>query len=119
MTVRQTDPRLIDNPSPPLADAPNASASREPEIEGGGATGPCPNCGTHLPAVPPGGPTFSLAHNVRSKAEVDQILAQAQAAGATITDPARDRFWGGYSGYFQDPDGHLWDIAWNPELLPD
>jgi catechol 2,3-dioxygenase-like lactoylglutathione lyase family enzyme len=73
----------------------------------------------HLPAVPSGGPTFSLAHNVRSKDEVDRILAQAQAAGAMIPDPARDRFWGGYSGYFQDPDGHLWDIAWNPELLPD
>jgi uncharacterized protein len=73
----------------------------------------------HLTTPPAGGPTFSLAHNVRSKEEVDAILAQAQAAGATITDPARARFWGGYSGYFQDPDGHLWDIAWNPELLPD
>ena len=68
----------------------------------------------HLLTPPSGGPAFSLAHNVRSKDEVDQILAQAQAAGATIPDPARDRFWGGYSGYFQDPDGHLWEVTFNP-----
>ena len=43
------------------------------------------------------------------------MMKQAKDAGATITDPARDRFWGGYSGYFQDPDGHLWEIAWNPQ----
>lgn len=58
---------------------------------------------------------FSLGHTVGSKAEVDRVMAAA-AAGAGITDPARDRFWGGYSGYFQDPDGHLWEIAWNPDL---
>ena len=59
---------------------------------------------------------FTLAHNVGSKAEVDTIMEQAKAAGARITDPAHDRFWGGYSGYFQDPDGHLWEIAWDPDL---
>ena len=58
--------------------------------------------------------TFSLAHNVGSKEEVDQVMRQAAAAGATITTPAHDRVWGGYSGYFQDPDGFLWEVAWNP-----
>jgi uncharacterized protein len=58
--------------------------------------------------------TFSLAHNVGSKDEVDQVLREATAAGATITTPARDRVWGGYTGYFQDPDGFLWEVAWNP-----
>jgi uncharacterized protein len=49
---------------------------------------------------------------------VDQILAQAERAGATLTEPAHARFWGGYSGYFRDPDGHLWEVAWNPDLTP-
>ncbi len=58
---------------------------------------------------------FSIGHIVKSKQEVDAVMKQAERAGATITDPAHDRFWGGYSGYFQDPDGHLWEIAWNPQ----
>jgi len=57
---------------------------------------------------------LSLGHNVGSKEEVDAVMAQAAAAGARVTDPAGDRFWGGYAGYFQDPDGHLWEVAWNP-----
>jgi catechol 2,3-dioxygenase-like lactoylglutathione lyase family enzyme len=57
---------------------------------------------------------ISIGHLVGSRAEVDAVMAQAAKAGATVTDPARDRFWGGYSGYFHDPDGHLWEIAWNP-----
>lgn len=57
---------------------------------------------------------FSIGHLVNSKQEVDTVMKQAEEAGATITDPARGRFWGGYSGYFQDVDGHLWEIAWNP-----
>lgn len=57
---------------------------------------------------------FSIGHIVKSKQEVDEVMRQAERAGAKITDPAHDRFWGGYSGYFQDPDGHLWEIAWNP-----
>ena len=61
---------------------------------------------------------FSLAHNVRSKSEVDDVMAQAAAAGARIIKGARDTFWGGYAGYFQDPDGHLWEVAWNSQLLP-
>jgi len=58
---------------------------------------------------------FSIGHNVGSKREVDAIMGEAEKAGAKITDPAHDRFWGGYSGYFQDLDGHLWEIAWNPQ----
>ncbi|AIQ46012.1 glyoxalase [Paenibacillus sp. FSL R7-0273] len=63
----------------------------------------------------PASPTeFSLAHNAGSRDEVDQLMGEAQKAGAVITVPARDTFYGGYAGYFQDPDGHLWEIAWNP-----
>jgi catechol 2,3-dioxygenase-like lactoylglutathione lyase family enzyme len=56
----------------------------------------------------------ALAHNVRSRDEVDRVLNEAAAAGATIRKPARDAEWGGYSGYFADPDGYLWEVAWNP-----
>ncbi|MBV7486885.1 VOC family protein [Bordetella sp. BOR01] len=61
---------------------------------------------------------FSLAHNVADKAEVDRVMQQVRAAGATVAKPAGDTFWGGYAGYFQDPDGHLWEVAWNPQMLP-
>ena len=57
---------------------------------------------------------IALAHNVREKAEVDIVMAQAAEAGATITCPASEKAWGGYAGYFSDPDGHLWEVAWNP-----
>jgi catechol 2,3-dioxygenase-like lactoylglutathione lyase family enzyme len=57
---------------------------------------------------------MALAHNVREKAEVDTVLATAEAAGAAILAPAKEMFWGGYSGYFADPDGHVWEVAWNP-----
>jgi catechol 2,3-dioxygenase-like lactoylglutathione lyase family enzyme len=56
----------------------------------------------------------SLAHNTRSEAEVDAVLAHAVACGATLIKPAQKVFWGGYSGYFADPDGHLWEVAYNP-----
>jgi catechol 2,3-dioxygenase-like lactoylglutathione lyase family enzyme len=56
----------------------------------------------------------TLAYNARSRAEVDAVLAEATAAGAMLLKPAEDVFWGGYSGYFSDPDGHLWEVAWNP-----
>jgi uncharacterized protein len=59
---------------------------------------------------------FTLGHNVGSKEDVDRVMAEAAAAGATIADPAHDRVWGGYSGHFQDPDGHLWEVVWNPEI---
>jgi catechol 2,3-dioxygenase-like lactoylglutathione lyase family enzyme len=58
---------------------------------------------------------ISIGHIVKSKGEVDALMQRAADAGAVVTDPARDRFWGGYSGYFHDPDGHLWEIAWNPQ----
>ena len=63
---------------------------------------------------PPSPAEFSIGHIVKSKQEVDALMEQAERAGAMITHLARDRFWGGYSGYFQDLDGHLWEIAWNP-----
>ncbi|WP_373388625.1 VOC family protein [Pseudomonas alcaligenes] len=67
----------------------------------------------------PGSPTnFSLGHNLASRAAVDALMARAQAAGARIVKPAQDTFWGGYAGYFQDPDGHLWELVWNPQWLP-
>lgn len=62
---------------------------------------------------------LSIGHTVSSREEVDEVMQQAEAAGARVTDPAHDRFWGGYSGYFQDPDGHLWEIAWNPAWEPE
>ena len=58
---------------------------------------------------------FTLGHNVRSTEEVDEVMAQAAKAGATIVKPAAKTFWGGYAGYFQDPDRHLWEIVWNPQ----
>ena len=63
---------------------------------------------------------FALAHNVNSQQEVDVVMAQASRAGATIVRAAQHKNWGGYAGYFQDPDGHLWEVAWNPQfVIPD
>ena len=63
---------------------------------------------------------MTLGHNVSSRAEVDAVMAQAGLAGARIVRPAHDTFWGGYSGYFQDPDGHLWEVVWSPQgSVPD
>lgn len=61
---------------------------------------------------------FTLGRNVRSTEEVDAVMAQAKKAGATIVKPAAKTFWGGYAGYFQDPDGHLWEVLWNPQFMP-
>ena len=66
----------------------------------------------------PNSTDFTLAHNVMSKAEVDLVMQQARDAGAEIVKPAQDTFYGGYAGYFLDPDKHLWEIAWNPQMLP-
>jgi catechol 2,3-dioxygenase-like lactoylglutathione lyase family enzyme len=68
-----------------------------------------------IPATRPSPTEFSLGHNVASKGEVDAVMEQAEKAGAHIVAQARDAFWGGYSGYFQDPDGHLWEVVWNPQ----
>jgi len=68
----------------------------------------------NISQTPPSVTELSIGHNVNSKKEVDIIMAQAKKAGANIIKPAQKTFWGGYAGYFQDPDGHLWEIAWNP-----
>lgn len=68
-----------------------------------------------VPLGPRNATEFALGHNVGSKAEVDAVMAQVQQAGATITDPQHDAFWGGYTGSFQDPDGHVWEVVWNPD----
>lgn len=62
---------------------------------------------------------FSIGYNVRDKREVDDLMALAKRAGANITKAAQATFWGGYAGYFQDLDGHLWEVLWNPNLLPE
>ena len=62
---------------------------------------------------------FSLGHAVESREEVDAVLARAEAAGARLTGGPRERPWGIYSGYFEDPDGHLWEVMWDPELPDD
>jgi catechol 2,3-dioxygenase-like lactoylglutathione lyase family enzyme len=66
----------------------------------------------------PSATDFTLGHNVASLAEVDAVMKQAQDAGAVIVKAAQPTFWGGYAGYFQDPDRHLWEVVWNPGLLP-
>ena len=57
---------------------------------------------------------MTLAHNLRAKAEVDEVLSRVEGAGGSILKPAQDVFWGGYHGYFADPDGHIWEVAHNP-----
>ena len=70
----------------------------------------------NIPLGPPKTGEFSIGHAVGSKAAVDALLAQAERAGATLTDQPHDRPWGIYSGYFRDLDGHLWEVIWNPRL---
>ena len=66
----------------------------------------------------PSATEFTIGHNVRTREDVDAVMAQAERAGARIVKPAAPTFWGGYAGYFQDPDGHLWEVLWNPQFLP-
>jgi uncharacterized protein len=66
----------------------------------------------------PGLTSMCLAHNVRAKEEVDTVMAEASKAGANIVKPAQSTFYGGYSGYFSDLDRHLWEVTWNPQILP-
>ncbi len=83
-----------------LALFPRQALAEDARVEGGGS----------------GFPGFSLAHNVRTAAEVDEVLRVAAAAGAKVVKPAAATDWGGYSGYFADPDGFLWEVAWNPHF---
>lgn len=71
-----------------------------------------------IPVSIPSPAEFSIGHNVSSIAEVDAVMEQAKRAGAVVVKPAQNTFWGGYAGYFQDPDRHLWEVVWNPQLLP-
>jgi len=74
---------------------------------------------TGLPETPRSATEFALAHNVWTEGEVDQVMEEARLAGGKIVKPAGETFYGGYAGYFQDPDGHLWEVAWNPQILPE
>lgn len=73
----------------------------------------------NVDGTPGGAAGFTLGHNVASREDVDDVMATAEAAGAEVTDRPRDRAWGGYSGHFTDPDGHVWEVVWNPELPVD
>ena len=75
------------------------------------------DCG--LPTSPVSPTSFCIAHNVRNKGEVDEVMEQARKVGARIVKSAQRTFYGGYAGYFQDPDGHLWEVAYNPALIPE
>jgi uncharacterized glyoxalase superfamily protein PhnB len=70
----------------------------------------------NVPQTPPSTTELSIGHNVSNKDEVDVVMAQAKEAGANIIKPAQKTFWGGYAGYFTDPDGHLWEVVWNPQM---
>ena len=74
---------------------------------------------TGLATSHPSPTEFSIGHNVSSEGEVDEVMRRAEQAGARIVKPARRTFWGGYAGYFQDPDQHLWEIVFNPGLISD
>lgn len=73
---------------------------------------------TGLPLRAGGPHEFTLGHNVSSKAEVDAVMQRATGAGATLVKAAQDTFYGGYAGYFMDPDEHLWEVVFNPQMMP-
>jgi hypothetical protein len=74
---------------------------------------------TGLPKHPVSSTAVTIGHNVIRRQEVDEIIDKAQRAGARIIKPPQETFYGGYAGYFCDPDGHLWEIVWNPQMLPE
>jgi uncharacterized glyoxalase superfamily protein PhnB len=80
---------------------------------------PCRRAGpaheARLPLALRSSTEFKLAHNITSKAEVVAVMELAKRAGAIVADPAYDAFWGGFTGLFQDPDGHFWEVAWYPD----
>lgn len=71
-----------------------------------------------LPKTAMSSTSFTIGHNVARREEVDEVIAKARGAGAEIVRPPQDTFYGGYAGYFRDPDGHLWEVVWNPASLP-
>ena len=73
---------------------------------------------TGLPKTPVSPTAVTIGHNVRRREEVDTVMRQARQAGAEIVKPAQETFYGGYAGYFRDPNGHLWEVVWNPDFLP-
>jgi uncharacterized protein len=73
---------------------------------------------TALPETEVSPTAFTIGHNVANKNAVDEVIARARKAGATIVKAPQDTFYGGYAGYFSDPDGHLWEVVWNPALAP-
>ncbi len=73
---------------------------------------------TGLAETPKSPTSFTIGHNVAGRAEVDEVIEQARRAGAEIVKAPADTFYGGYAGYFRDPDGHLWEVVWNPAFLP-
>ncbi|HEV8191093.1 MAG TPA: VOC family protein [Ktedonobacterales bacterium] len=114
--------------SRPACSAPSSSATRPTRLEPSrcftctvGSSWPCGRAASwprmpRSPSVRPRLASSASTHAVASKAEVDALIARAEAAGATVTQSPRDRPWGIYAGYFRDPDEHLWEIMWNPEL---
>lgn len=73
---------------------------------------------TGLPKTAISSTSFTIGHNVTRREEVDAVIAQARRAGANIVKPGTNTFYGGYAGYFRDPNGHLWEVVWNPSALP-
>lgn len=73
---------------------------------------------TGLSMRPPSPTAFSIGHNVSHREEVDHVMSQAKRAGADVVKAAKETFYGGYAGYFRDPDGHLWEVVWNPAFVP-
>lgn len=106
----------------PGDDATPAGAAAMFQLEGGVILALYPRTelakDANIPVGPPRSGEFSIGHIVERREDVDTVLAQAEAAGATLTDEPHDRPWGIYSGYFRDPDGHLWEIIWNPQIGP-
>jgi catechol 2,3-dioxygenase-like lactoylglutathione lyase family enzyme len=74
---------------------------------------------TGLAKAPVSSTSFTIGHNVASREEVDSVMEEADRAGAEIIRPCSDTFYGGYAGYFRDPDGHVWEVVWNPSSLPE
>jgi uncharacterized protein len=73
---------------------------------------------TGLPKLPASPTAFTIGHNVMTRSEVDEVISAAKRAGAEIIKAPHETFYGGYAGYFRDPDGHVWEVVWNPDALP-